>query len=31
MERGIGVVDEEARTIGGKLTIPCDARGTPQG
>ena len=31
MERGIRILDQEARTIGGKLTIPCDARGTPQG
>jgi hypothetical protein len=28
MERGTRVLDQEAAVIGGKLSIPCDARGT---
>jgi hypothetical protein len=31
MERGIRILDQEARVVGGKLTIPCDERGTPRG
>jgi len=30
MERGIRVLDQEAAASGGKLEIPCDARGTPR-
>jgi hypothetical protein len=29
MERGIRILDQEAAAIAGKLTIPCDQRGTP--
>jgi hypothetical protein len=29
MERGIRILDQEAAVIGGKLSIPCDARGVP--
>ena len=31
MERGIRILDQEARVVGGKITIPCDARGNPTG
>jgi len=31
MERAIRVLDQEAAVVGGKLTIPCDARGIPTG
>jgi hypothetical protein len=31
MERGIRILDQEAAAVGGKLTIPCDERGTPRG
>jgi hypothetical protein len=31
MERGIRVLDQEAAVVGGKLTIPCDERGTSRG
>ena len=31
MERGVRILDREASAIGGKLTIPCDERGTPLG
>ena len=31
MERGIRILDQEAAVVGGKLTIPCDKRGTPRG
>ena len=31
MERAIRILDQEAAVVGGKLTIPCDARGTPRG
>jgi hypothetical protein len=30
MERGIRILDQEAAVVGGKLTIPCDERGTPR-
>jgi hypothetical protein len=29
MERAIRILNQEAAVIGGKLTIPCDQRGTP--
>jgi hypothetical protein len=29
MERGIRILGQEAAVVGGKLTIPCDERGTP--
>jgi hypothetical protein len=29
MERAIRILDQEAAVIGGRLTIPCDQRGTP--
>ena len=29
MERAIRILDQEAAVVGGKLTIPCDERGTP--
>jgi len=29
MERGIRILDHEAAVVGGKLSIPCDARGVP--
>jgi hypothetical protein len=31
MERAIRILDQETAVVGGKLTIPCDARGTPRG
>lgn len=31
MERAIRILDQEAATVGGKLTIPCDERGIPTG
>jgi hypothetical protein len=31
MERGIRILDQEATVVGGKITIPCDARGIPRG
>jgi hypothetical protein len=31
MERGIRILDQEEAVVGGKLTIPCDERGTPRG
>ncbi len=31
MERAIRILDQEATVVGGKLTIPCDERGTPRG
>ena len=31
MERGIRILDKEAAAVGGKLTIPCDERGTRRG
>jgi hypothetical protein len=31
MERGIRILDQEAKVVGGKLTIPCDEGGTPRG
>ena len=31
MERGVRILDREASAIGGKLTIPCNERGTPLG
>jgi len=30
MERAIGILDQEAAEVGGKLTIPCDERGDPR-
>jgi hypothetical protein len=30
MERGIRILDQEEAVVGGKLTIPCDERGTPR-
>src|SRR6476646_7615054 len=30
MERAIGILVQEAAEVGGKLTIPCDARGDPR-
>jgi hypothetical protein len=30
MERAIRILEQEAATIGGKLTIPCDQNGTPR-
>jgi hypothetical protein len=30
MERAIRVLDQEAAMVGGKLTVPCDARGVPR-
>jgi hypothetical protein len=30
MERGIRILHQEAAAVGGKLTIPCDERGTPR-
>jgi hypothetical protein len=29
MERGIRILDQEAKVVGGTLTIPCDRRGKP--
>jgi hypothetical protein len=31
MERAIRILDQEAATVGGKLTIPCDEGGIPTG
>jgi hypothetical protein len=31
MERAIRILDQEAATVSGKLTIPCDERGIPTG
>jgi hypothetical protein len=31
MERGIRILDQEEAVVGGKLTLPCDERGTPRG
>ena len=30
MERGVRILHQEAAVVGGKLTIPCDERGTPR-
>ncbi len=30
MERGVRILSEEAAVVSGKLTIPCDERGTPR-
>jgi hypothetical protein len=30
MERGLRILDQEAAAVGGKITVPCDARGTPR-
>jgi hypothetical protein len=30
MERAIRILDQEAAVVGGKLTVPCDERGTPR-
>ena len=31
MERAIRILDQEAATVNGRLTIPCDGRGIPTG